>query len=640
MRDAGGRKYTFVDKDDKEIDINRVPEEITIPFINGYANQTHGQLLQTIVGHRAITGNGYLLVTETTLFGANKGIAEAFIPLNPADVKPVLTRSGLFIEYYEIELNSLKHKIPPDEIIQFSQNTMYNPFVGIGNVEKARLMYETSLRKDKYANEYFKKGARPSMVITDGSDRTAKDIERISKQFGDKYGGEDNAGKVMYLSGKGLDAKALTVSNKDMQFLEEKQYTRQTTLSLFGVPPVVAGIPDGANRAIADMQKLQYLANTINPIIQNLEDAINIQFVHKINPAISVRYAKHNTGDIDSVVKKLQAGIITPNMASLELGETVDDDNEERNVYYQPANFMPMGFVAETPDPTKKTEEGKLLSTPKAEDLNDPHNYDIICKALDAGNNNIKKFQLKYLRAGLKARVKTEDSYVSTLESYLSAQAKRVNQAFIDNKEKITQLITNQDEIQKKGFFDDLLTIVFDSKVEDSMLIEEIRPLHTSSVSKAINNVNGLAGAAVNPNLSNPVIANMLDRLGKGIVSTTTVAGVTYSVNETAKKEIARVTTKGIQAGQTIEELQDAISNSLGSKAEFRARRLARTESRIAYDSASKYAYTTLGVKTVDVVGCTQFEPDSDCGKKNIPIDTPLEFHPNHIGVVVPSEEP
>ena len=58
------------------------------------------------------------------------------------------------------------------------------------------------------------------------------------------------------------------------------------------------------------------------------------------------------------------------------------------------------------------------------------------------------------------------------------------------------------------------------------------------------------------------------------------------------------------------------------------------------YGVFQKYGLKELGVKTVDVVGCTQFEPDSDCGKKNIPIDTPLNFHPNHIGSVVPSEEP
>jgi len=35
-----------------------------------------------------------------------------------------------------------------------------------------------------------------------------------------------------------------------MQFIEQRQYDRQTILSMFGVPPVIAGIPEGANKAI------------------------------------------------------------------------------------------------------------------------------------------------------------------------------------------------------------------------------------------------------------------------------------------------------------------------------------------------------------------------------------------------------
>jgi hypothetical protein len=68
---------------------------------------------------------------------------------------------------------------------------------------------------------------------------------------------------------------------------------------------------------------------------------------------------------------------------------------------------------------------------------------------------------------------------------------------------------------------------------------------------------------------------------------------------------------------------------------------IARTEARAAWDAGAVVSYEELGVKTVDVVGCTKFEPDSDCGKQGIPLQNvaSLRFHPNHIGSILPSEE-
>ena len=127
-------------------------------------------------------------------------------------------------------------------------------------------------------------------------------------------------------------------------------------------------------------------------------------------------------------------------------------------------------------------------------------------------------------------------------------------------------------------------------------------------------------------------------------------------INMTTWTDIFNIVEKSVKENITINEISDRIANKFEQYEGYRARRIARTESRAAWDAGAELSYQELGVKTVDVVGCemtsifadygTQDEgsdkPYSDCGRKNIPMAEmgSLIFHPNHIGVIVPSEEP
>ena len=626
MRDAGGRKWWFEDIKGKEIE--NVDERIRLPFENGFANQPFSQMQQPIIGQRALTGNAYWIVSEISQYGSIRKMPEAFIPISPDRVKPVLTGSCLFLDHYEIDSagNGDWKTLQPEEIIHFNQNTLYNPYMGIGNIEKASLMFETDARKAQFVNNFFKQGASPSMLITDNTDRLPQDITRISEMLNSKYSGAENAGKLMYLSGKNIDGKTLQMSHKDMEFLETQKFNRQTILSLFGVPPVVAGIPDGANKAIAGTMRLLYLENTINPIIQDMENAINQQYVHKIDKRVFLRLAKHTTGDVDNVIKKLQAGIITPNEASEALGESYDEADESREQYYMTAGLLPIGFVAPEEVP-------KDIPKGETKDLSDPHNVKAIMDVTKSATNP-RKHQREYLEKGLRSRNKTEDQYVSKIDSFLNAQMKRILHNLEINADKIEALFTN------KGLEEESMGLLFDLNFENETLVEVVRPLHTSGVQKAIVNVNDITGATVKESLSNPFVAKTINALGKNVIGSINKEGKRISINNTVSKDLVNIIRKSVAEDNHVNFIQGEINRKLGTQSSMRARRIARTESRIAYDAGNKIAYEELGVKVVDVIGCTQFEPDSDCGRQNIPINemSSLVFHPNHIGVVVPRE--
>ena len=195
---------------------------------------------------------------------------------------------------------------------------------------------------------------------------------------------------------------------------------------------------------------------------------------------------------------------------------------------------------------------------------------------------------------------------------------------------------------------DEVVKLIFDIDEENEELVKTIKPLHTSGVIKGVSDVNSISRSRVNANISNPFIKRAIDRLGEKIEFGITKEGNRFNPNFNTQKEFSRRIGKLIDDGASVNEIQDFIQDKYDQFSIFRARRIARTEARIAWDTGSHLAYQELGVKKVDVVGCTDFAVDiggteinSDCGRQDVPIaKVPLlQFHPNHIGVLAPSEE-
>ena len=66
--------------------------------------------------------------------------------------------------------------------------------------------------------------------------------ERLKRELEDTYQGARNAGRPLLLEG-GLDWKPMSLSPKDMDFMEAKHAAAREIALAFGVPPMLLGIP-------------------------------------------------------------------------------------------------------------------------------------------------------------------------------------------------------------------------------------------------------------------------------------------------------------------------------------------------------------------------------------------------------------
>jgi HK97 family phage portal protein len=67
-------------------------------------------------------------------------------------------------------------------------------------------------------------------------------FDRLKRELTDTYQGAVNAGRPLLLEG-GLDWKAMSLTPKDMDFLEAKHTAAREIALAFGVPPMMLGIP-------------------------------------------------------------------------------------------------------------------------------------------------------------------------------------------------------------------------------------------------------------------------------------------------------------------------------------------------------------------------------------------------------------
>jgi HK97 family phage portal protein len=113
-------------------------------------------------------------------------------------------------------------------------------------LEAAAVAVDTHNAAAKWNKALLDNAARPSgALVYSGSDGLVladQQFERLKKELEQQYQGSANAGRPLLLEG-GLDWKPMSLSPKDMDFMEAKHSAAREIALAFGVPPMLLAIP-------------------------------------------------------------------------------------------------------------------------------------------------------------------------------------------------------------------------------------------------------------------------------------------------------------------------------------------------------------------------------------------------------------
>ena len=127
--------------------------------------------------------------------------------------------------------------------------TLINPlddYYGLSPLEAAAVAVDTHNAAAKWNKALLDNAARPSGALVyagpDGFLLNESQFERLQAELEKQYQGTANAGRPLILEG-GLDWKAMSLSPKDMDFMEAKHAAAREIALAFGVPPMLLAIP-------------------------------------------------------------------------------------------------------------------------------------------------------------------------------------------------------------------------------------------------------------------------------------------------------------------------------------------------------------------------------------------------------------
>lgn len=197
------------------------------------------ELMETIFYHLQLSGNAFL---ELLQFEDGKF---HLYPLRPDRVTPVVGEDG-WIKAYDYNVGHKKRRIVPTKrnptpIIHLRNFHPTNDHSGLPPIAAAMDAVDTHNKACEWHKSLLDNAARPSGALiysAEAGNLTKEQFDRLKSELNDSFQGAANAGRPMVLEG-GLDWKALSMSPRDMDFIETKNSAARDIAMAFGVPPML-----------------------------------------------------------------------------------------------------------------------------------------------------------------------------------------------------------------------------------------------------------------------------------------------------------------------------------------------------------------------------------------------------------------
>ncbi|MCT4635161.1 MAG: phage portal protein [Rickettsiales bacterium] len=185
---------------------------------------------------------------------------------------------------------------------------------GLSSVEAAAFSIDQHNQAAAWNKSLLENAARPSgalVVKSNGAyDAVLSDEQytRIKEQMEESFMGNKNAGKPIVMEG-GLEWQEMSMSPKDMDFIESKNSAARDIALSFGVPPQLLGIPGDNTYSNMQEARLALWEETVIPMLDHLTDSLNHWLVPMYGDGLSLAYDVNEISGLSARREKIWARI-------------------------------------------------------------------------------------------------------------------------------------------------------------------------------------------------------------------------------------------------------------------------------------------------------------------------------------------
>jgi HK97 family phage portal protein len=318
QRTATSNGYRLIGKDTKEL-IDPHSKEFS-PIINllarPNADDTLEEILAEVVVDLHLYGNAYVEIVRD-----KQGNPASLYNIYSPSIKVLVDEHGTVLGYIQKPMgmlsgNSKPVEFKPNEIAHFRLPNPGNEVYGLSPLESLEIVIETDLYAQDYNRNFFKNHAVPRLHVDLGN-CTLPQLKRIREYFAVEIQGSKNAHKTIVTEG-GAKITPIGTKPNDMEFLNQRKFSRDEICSVLAVPPMKLGIFEDINRASSLEADKSFKSEKIIPLQRMLAKKINsciISTFNKIGERVLFEFVEVDLRDakeqasIDSI--EIESGVLT-----------------------------------------------------------------------------------------------------------------------------------------------------------------------------------------------------------------------------------------------------------------------------------------------------------------------------------------
>ncbi len=172
-----------------------------------------------------------------------------------------------------------------------AQNMVFSRFVnplngwrGLAPVAALRASVVIDLFAMAWAKTFLQRGARPDYALVAPQGITRSERERLEAELMFKFGGAANWHKPIVLEDGVTDIKTFSFAPVDMEWVEQRQFTRDEIGALFGVPDEIMGYGKDTYENFQTALEV-FWTLTLKPLIAHRDDSLN-HFFTTVRPLL------------------------------------------------------------------------------------------------------------------------------------------------------------------------------------------------------------------------------------------------------------------------------------------------------------------------------------------------------------------
>lgn len=550
--------------------------------------QTKGEFFERFIINKKLAGEAFILKVRKN--GPGSKVVELW-NLRP-DLVTIIKDRDMYIKGYEFQTSTETVFFSPEDIIYDSSPNPLDEFSGMSAIFAANTRVETELNAVSYQRNFFKNNARPDFILKVTNKVTNQQKEEIKESWEKRHKGALASGRGAFLEG-GMEYQQISISQREMDYIESLKMTRDDILTAFGVPKPIVAITDDVNLANAQTAMQIFISETIVPEIKRLTERLNedlispefgdVFYIDFIDPTPSNIKEKAEIQQI-----QIQSGVLLINEAREELGL---DPIKGGDTLYQPISNIAVGGKT---TPSEKTIKGNPLTIFKGR--KDAYKFLEIREEVE---------KMVYGAAYKKLGIATKSaSNKITTKGMRKIVPEEIRLQFADS---VNKAIDNKSESYKKS----ILNYADDQK---SRVIAELKS-DKSFNSKALKGLFDIAKESkLFAEISIPFITEFVVSAGKEALQTITPQNdfevtdaiknyikerakiISKQINDTTLDKLSSTLAEGIDAGEGIADLTKRVESVYDEYPTYRAESIARTETTAANNKGFTEGYRQSGV--------------------------------------------